>query len=32
MQDVEELLAHGINVIASVNLQHIADQREARKS
>ena len=28
-QDVEELLAHGINVIASVNLQHIADQREA---
>lgn len=28
-QDVEELLAHGINVVASVNLQHIADQREA---
>ncbi len=28
-QDVEELLSHGINVIASVNLQHIADQREA---
>jgi two-component system sensor histidine kinase KdpD len=28
-QDVEELLAHGINVIGSVNLQHIADQREA---
>jgi two-component system, OmpR family, sensor histidine kinase KdpD len=27
-QDVEELLAHGINVIGSVNLQHIADQRE----
>jgi two-component system sensor histidine kinase KdpD len=28
-QDVEELLAHGINVIGSVNLQHIDDQREA---
>jgi two-component system sensor histidine kinase KdpD len=28
-QDVEELLAHGINVVASVNLQHVADQREA---
>ena len=28
-QDVEELLANGINVIGSVNLQHIADQREA---
>ena len=28
-QDVEELLASGINVIASVNLQHIDDQREA---
>ena len=28
-QDVEELLAHGINVVGSVNLQHIADQREA---
>jgi two-component system sensor histidine kinase KdpD len=27
-QDVEELLAHGINVIGSVNLQHIADQRD----
>jgi two-component system sensor histidine kinase KdpD len=27
-QDVEELLANGINVIASVNLQHIDDQRE----
>jgi two-component system, OmpR family, sensor histidine kinase KdpD len=27
-QDVEELLAHGIHVIGSVNLQHIADQRE----
>ncbi len=28
-QDVEELLAHGINVVGSVNLQHIDDQREA---
>ena len=28
-QDVEELMAHGINVVGSVNLQHIADQREA---
>jgi two-component system sensor histidine kinase KdpD len=28
-QDVEELLAHGINVIGSVNLQHIEDHREA---
>jgi two-component system sensor histidine kinase KdpD len=28
-QDVEELLANGINVIGSVNLQHIDDQREA---
>jgi two-component system sensor histidine kinase KdpD len=28
-QDVEELLAHGINVVGSVNLQHIEDQREA---
>ena len=28
-QDVEQLLAHGINVVGSVNLQHIADQREA---
>ena len=28
-QDVEELLANGINVVASVNLQHIDDQREA---
>jgi two-component system, OmpR family, sensor histidine kinase KdpD len=28
-QDVEELLAAGINVIASVNLQHIDDQRGA---
>lgn len=28
-QDVEELLAGGINVVGSVNLQHIADQREA---
>lgn len=28
-QDVEELLAAGINVIGSVNLQHIEDQREA---
>ncbi len=27
-KDVEELLAHGINVVASVNLQHIDDQRE----
>jgi two-component system sensor histidine kinase KdpD len=27
-QDVEELLAAGINVVASVNLQHIEDQRE----
>jgi len=31
-EDVEELLAHGINVIGSVNLQHIADQREAAES
>jgi two-component system sensor histidine kinase KdpD len=28
-QDVEELLAHGITVVGSVNLQHIDDQREA---
>ena len=28
-QDVEELLANGINVVGSVNLQHIDDQREA---
>jgi len=28
-QDVEELLANGINVVASVSLQHIDDQREA---
>jgi two-component system sensor histidine kinase KdpD len=28
-QDVEELLKHGINVVASVNLQHIDDQRAA---
>src|SRR5262249_37753744 len=28
-QDVEDLLAAGINVLASVNLQHIDDQREA---
>jgi Osmosensitive K+ channel histidine kinase len=28
-QDVEELLANGINVVASVNLQHLDDQREA---
>lgn len=28
-QDVEELLANGINVVASVNLEHIDDQREA---
>lgn len=28
-QDVEELLANGINVIGSVNLQHIDDQRDA---
>ncbi|HEY1271322.1 MAG TPA: universal stress protein [Terriglobales bacterium] len=27
-QDVEELLAGGINVVGSVNLQHIEDQRE----
>ena len=27
-QDVEELLSAGINVVASVNLQHIEDQRE----
>ena len=27
-QDVEELLVAGINVVASVNLQHIEDQRE----
>ncbi|MBZ5686971.1 MAG: hypothetical protein LAP86_18250 [Acidobacteriia bacterium] len=28
-QDVEELLSAGISVLASVNLQHIDDQREA---
>src|SRR5215510_5645240 len=28
-QDVEELLSAGINVVASVNLQHIEDQRAA---
>jgi two-component system sensor histidine kinase KdpD len=28
-QDVEELLSAGITVVGSVNLQHIADQREA---
>jgi len=28
-QDVDELLAAGINVVASVNLQHIEDQRAA---
>jgi two-component system sensor histidine kinase KdpD len=28
-QDVEELLSAGINVVGSVNLQHIDDQREA---
>jgi two-component system, OmpR family, sensor histidine kinase KdpD len=28
-QDVEELLAAGINIVGSVNLQHIEDQREA---
>jgi two-component system, OmpR family, sensor histidine kinase KdpD len=28
-QDVEELLAAGINVVSSVNLQYIDDQREA---
>jgi two-component system sensor histidine kinase KdpD len=28
-QDVEELLANGINVVGSVNLQNIDDQREA---
>jgi two-component system sensor histidine kinase KdpD len=28
-QDVEELLANGINVVGSVNLKHIDDQREA---
>lgn len=28
-KDVEELLANGINVVASVNLQHIDDRREA---
>ena len=28
-QDVDKLLAHGINVVGSVNLQHIEDQREA---
>lgn len=28
-QDVDELLGAGINVVASVNLQHIDDQREA---
>jgi two-component system sensor histidine kinase KdpD len=27
-QDVEELLVNGINVVGSVNLQHIDDQRE----
>jgi two-component system, OmpR family, sensor histidine kinase KdpD len=28
-QDVEELLSNGINVVGSVNLQHIDDQRDA---
>jgi two-component system sensor histidine kinase KdpD len=28
-QDVEELLANGINVVGSVNLKHIEDQRDA---
>ncbi len=28
-QDVEELLSAGITIVASVNLQHIQDQREA---
>jgi two-component system, OmpR family, sensor histidine kinase KdpD len=28
-QDVEELLAAGVTIVASVNLQHIEDQREA---
>src|SRR6266481_4834480 len=28
-QDVEELLSAGINIVASVNLQYIEDQREA---
>lgn len=28
-QDIEELLAAGINIVGSVNLQHIDDQREA---
>src|SRR5262249_34737086 len=28
-QDVEELLTAGINVVGSVNLQHIGDHREA---
>jgi two-component system sensor histidine kinase KdpD len=28
-QDVDQLLAHGINVVASINLQHIEDQRDA---
>jgi len=28
-QDVEELLAAGINIVASVNLQYIEDQRDA---
>ena len=28
-QDVEELLANGVNVVGSVNLQHIEDQRAA---
>jgi two-component system sensor histidine kinase KdpD len=28
-QDVEELRAHGINVVAAINLQHIAEQQDA---
>ena len=28
-QDVEEIRAHGINVVAAINLQHIAEQQDA---
>jgi two-component system, OmpR family, sensor histidine kinase KdpD len=28
-QDIEELRAHGINVVAAINLQHVAEQQDA---
>lgn len=31
-QDVEELLSAGITIVASVNLQYVEDQREARRN